>query len=87
MNTAIVLTGIGTVTALNTATVPVPSRTRTVPATGLVPRSSCTEDVVSVVAATGSLKTMTMVAFRVTSRLPGAGQVRTTTGRRIRGTP
>ena len=72
---------------VNTATVPVPSRTRTVPATGLVPRSSCTEDVVSVVAATGSLKTMTMVAFRVTSRLPGAGQVRTTTGRRIRGTP
>ena len=72
---------------MNTATVPVPSSTVTVPATGLVPRSSRIEDVVSVAASTGSLKTMTMVAFRGTSRFPGDGEVRTTTGRRIGGTP
>ena len=56
------------------------------PATGLVPRNRCTEDAVSVEAAIGSLKTMTMVVLSGTSRFPDEGEVRTTTGRNLGGT-
>ena len=71
---------------MKAAIVPVPSRRRTVPATRLVPRNSCTEDEVTVDAATGSLNTMTMVVLSGTSRFPDDGDVRTTTGRSLGGT-
>src|SRR5206468_1909421 len=67
---------------VNAATAPVPWSRLTVPATGLVPRNSWTEEELSVPLATGSLKTTTIAELSRTSVFLCGGLVRTTTGGR-----
>jgi hypothetical protein len=63
-----------------------PWRTLTFAATALSPRKSCTDDEESVASSTGSLNTTMILPFNATSVFPRGGTVRTTAGRRRRGT-